>query len=205
MQRISFIAIPGMVAITLFFGLDWFDTVSNDAPPQDQPVAENLEAYAEGINTILFDANGLVDYTLQADRQLHYRDQVTVLEAPFIRMFREGESRWNIVSDSGRISPATDSGNSIENIELTGNVELYLMDEAGSRTVLSMNRLSIDPNLETLNTEDQVVMVSDNLKQTADGMFASLTEEIITFKRNVNGRYSPPGKPLEELESNVSN
>ena len=198
-------AIPGIVAIVLFFSLDWVDTVSVDNSLLYQPVGENIEAYAEGINTVLFDTAGQIDYTLAADRQLHYRDRVTVLESPRIRMYSDGESRWNIVADSGRISAGLETGDDIESIELTGNVELFLISEAGDSTVLSMNRLYIDPGRETLNTEDRVLMVNDNLEQTADGMFASLTDEVITFKRNVRGQYSPPGFALDDPEENASN
>ena len=66
MQRASLIIIPGIVAIVLFFSLDWVDTVSVDNSLLYQPVGENIEAYAEGINTVLFDTAGQIGSSITA-------------------------------------------------------------------------------------------------------------------------------------------
>ena len=41
---------------------------NSEFPPRE------IEAYSEGINSILYDENGSVSYTLRADNQIHYID-----------------------------------------------------------------------------------------------------------------------------------
>ena len=106
MQRIGLIIVPGIIAIALFVGINSFDTLSNEAGAPTTGSSLGFNAYSEGINTILYDAQGNINYTLQAERQVHYNDDSTELEKPFIRLFQDGDTRWNIVAKSGRIPAA---------------------------------------------------------------------------------------------------
>jgi len=193
LQRLTLVLIPATVAIGLFFSLNLFEDVSSSRDSialsgSTRPV----EAYGEGINTVLFDTLGRIDYTLQSSRQVFYQDQETELEAPYIRLFRDGEARWNIVADSGRISASDDGSNEINNIDLLGGVEVYMLDEFGNRTVLATDFLNVNPQLETLETESAVQMSSPGLEQSAIGMQANLQNETILFIRDVRGVYVVP-------------
>ncbi|MEX2131250.1 MAG: LPS export ABC transporter periplasmic protein LptC [Pseudohongiellaceae bacterium] len=193
MQRLSFVVIPAIVAIGLFFSLNLLEDVSSsrDSIAPSASVRQ-VEAYGEGINTVLFDALGRIDYTLQSSRQVFYQDQETELESPYIRLFSEGEARWNIVAKSGRISAAGDGSNEISNIDLLGGVEVYMLDDFGNRTMLATEYLNVNPQLETLETEAPVQMSSEGLEQSAIGMQANLKDETILFKRDVRGVYVVP-------------
>lgn len=193
MQRLTLFLIPAMVAIGLFFSLNIVEDVGG-ARNEEMPAGDlrAVEAYGVGINTILYDAQGRVDYTLQSTRQVFYQDQVTELESPYIRLYREGEPRWNIVAESGRISAAGDGSNEIDRIDLLGGVEVYMLDDFGNRTVLATEYLNVNPRLETLDTEAPVQMASEGLEQTAVGMQASLANETVLFKRDVRGVYVVP-------------
>ena len=59
----------------------------------------DFSAYSEGLNTILYDSQGNINYTLQAKRQVHYNNDSTELEKPFIRLYQDGDSRWNIAAN----------------------------------------------------------------------------------------------------------
>lgn len=145
---------------------------------------------SDGINTVLFNDNGTIHYTMQADRQFHYKDSTSSLDQPFIRLFREGESHWNIIADSGRISPtSTNNEASAAQIELSGAVEVYSLDEFGNRTVLSTEFLSIDTQAETMETSFAVSMKTTNIEQSAIGLFADLNSDEIHFLRETVGRY----------------
>ena len=56
---------------------------NSEFPPRE------IEAYSEGINSILYDENGSISYTLRADNQIHYRDGDTRIENPLIRLFQD--------------------------------------------------------------------------------------------------------------------
>ena len=190
MQRIGLIIVPGIVAIALFVGINTFETLGNDTDTHMEGPSLNFNAYSEGINTILYDAAGNIDYTLQAQRQVYYNDDTTELEQPFIRLFQDGDSQWNIVADSGRISPAeTTTDAAVDRIELRGNVQVYSLDDLGNRTLMSTEFLTLNPESEILETDQAVSVVTESLEQSSIGMIANLRLEEIVFLTEIKGRY----------------
>ncbi|MDD9890289.1 MAG: LPS export ABC transporter periplasmic protein LptC [Gammaproteobacteria bacterium] len=188
MQRITYLLIPGLIAIALFIAISSYDSVSQDeASPL---ITLDYNAFSEGINTVLYDSNGVINYTLRAESQTNFNDDHTELERPFIRLFQDGESRWNIAANSGRISAdLTEDELEDRKIELTGNVEVFSLDEYGNRTVMSTEYLEVDPQNETLETDQPVTLVTSNLKQSSIGMFADLKIDEIIFHRDIRGFY----------------
>ena len=190
MQRIGLIIVPGIIAIALFVGINSFDTLSNEV---DAPVTNSsldFNAYSEGINTILYDSQGNINYTLQAERQVHYNDDSTELEKPFIRLYQDGDSRWNIVANSGRISAAkTTADGTLEKIELLGDVKVYSLDKFGNKILMSSEFLTLNPESEILETDQPVSVVTSALQLSSIGMIAKLRTDEITFLREIRGRY----------------
>ena len=157
MQRITILLIPGVIAIAIFIAISAYDNVSQNPEVSTNLKVLDYNAYSEKINTVLYDSNGVINYTLRAESQTHFIDDSTELEKPFIRLFQEGESRWNIVANSGRILADLNEDN-LENrmIELTGDVEVFSLDEFGNRTIMSTDFLEIDPQNETLQTNRHI-------------------------------------------------
>jgi LPS export ABC transporter protein LptC len=190
-QRISIVIISLLVAIALFYGPDLVKSVSRDTSTVDTMGGNpSYDSYAEGINTVLFNELGEIDYTLQATQQIHYRDNLIELKNPAIRHYRNGDSRWNIVANSGRIFSNPGQESEINRFDLIGAVEVYLREDSGDLTLLSTEFLELNPSLETLDTSVAVKMVSRSLEQEAIGMHANLDDETILFKSNVRGRYT---------------
>jgi LPS export ABC transporter protein LptC len=190
MQRIRLILIPGLVAILIFFSIELFDRVTDEHAPDETVSTIDYEGYSEGINSIRFDAQGKVDYTLQAIRQISYKNAVTELEEPLIQLYKDGDSHWKITANTGKISASADGSNKFDQIDLIGEVEVYQLDEFGNRTVLSTDFLSVDPTQEILNTDSPVNMYSGNHEQSAIGMQVNLTNDEYIFHRQVRGRYA---------------
>ena len=191
MQRISLFLIPGLIAVVVFVVISSFESVSNIPDPQHDQAYLKFDAYSAGINTVLYARDGTINYTLQATSQTHYSDEArTELKNPLIQLYQQGNSRWNIVANSGRIS-ATPAKNDTTThlIELLGNVEAYNIDEFGNRTVLSSEFFSLNPQMETLETDQAVTLVTTNFRQTSIGMFVDLTTEKIFFHRSNRGSY----------------
>jgi len=190
MQRTGLLIVPGLIAVALFLGLNTFNSPGNN--PDTPSAAANLDfnAYSKGINTILYDVDGKINYTLQAQRQVHYNDDTTELQKPFIRLFQEGDSRWNIVADSGRISSSETASNTrVDKIELVGDVQVYSLDDFGNRTLISSEFLTLNPESEILETDLAVSVVTKALEQSSIGMLANLKTDEITFLREIKGRY----------------
>jgi LPS export ABC transporter protein LptC len=190
MQRIGLIIVSGIIAIALFVGINSFDILGNEADVPATSSSLDFNAYSEGINTILYDGQGNINYMLQAERQVHYNDDSTELEKPFIRLFQDGDSRWNIVANSGRIPAAeTIIDGAPERIELLGDVQVYSLDEFGNRTLMSTEFLTLNTESEILETDQPVSLVTSALQLTSIGMIAKLRTDEITFLHETRGRY----------------
>ena len=188
MQKIGLIIVPGIIAIALFVGINSFNTLSNQV---DVTITSlDFNAYSEGINTILYDAEGNINYTLQAERQVHYNDDSTELEKPVIRVHQEHDSRWNIVANSGRVlPPKTTVDGAFTRIELNGNVQVSSFDEFGKRTVMSTEFLKLNTKSEILETDRKVSIVTSALQQSSKGMIAKLKTDEINFLHEIRGQY----------------
>ncbi len=156
------------------------------------PGAEiTYDAYSVGITSVLYDEAGRLDYTLEATEQTHYLDNTTVLNNPYVRLYQDSGERWNIAARSGRIHGAADSDN-IERLDLSDEVELFQVDAAGERMTLTTGFISLFPGTETMNTDREVTMTTNALRQTAIGMHVDLRQDKLTFRSQVRGRYEVP-------------
>lgn len=172
-----------------------YERLITDSSTEESGSAKALDfnAYSVGINTVIYDVNGEINYTLQANRQVQYNDDSTEFDKPFVRLFQEGESRWNLVADTGVISSASMAGDKdMRTIELSGNVEVYSLDGFGNRTVMTTQKLMLNPQSETLKTDQPVVVETSSIRQSAVGMDADLNSDEITFHRDIRGIYVQP-------------
>ena len=190
MQRPSiYLMILGLSG-TLYYFFPKLTEVGKETDRNDVSPEAIFDSYSEGINTVFFNEEGEVNYTLRAKRQFHLKDQSALLEEPLVQFFKDGESRWSIVAESGRIgSSITRKASKLDIIELSGDVEVHNLNDFGSATVLSTQLLEIDPNNETLETEDKVQMVTANIIHTGLGMFADLTSDEVYFYSDNSGHY----------------
>ena len=155
-------------------------------------ITSEVEAYSEGINSILYDQNGEISYTLRADNQTHFKDGNTKIEKPLIRLFQNKVPRWNIVANRGELVPSIKyfpSELEKKTLKLIGNVELLGLDKFGNRIFITTELLEIDPVSETLKTDRRVEYETINIQHSSVGMFANLQDEEIVFDRNVRGFY----------------
>ncbi|MAX07822.1 LPS export ABC transporter periplasmic protein LptC [Gammaproteobacteria bacterium] len=190
MQRHKLLLIPSLLAILIFLAISAYDSVSVNLEDTGSFTMLDYNVYSEGFNTVLYNLEGEINYTLRAKNQTHYNDNHTELEKPFIRLFQDGKSRWNIVANNGRI-PADLTENTIENrnIELSGNVEVFSIDNFGNRTVMSTEFLELNPQNKTLETNQAIRLVTSTLQQSSTGMFADLKIDKIIFHRDIRGYY----------------
>ena len=192
-RPIIYLTTIGVAGVLFYFSPDLTQTGEEIGEYSASPGLA-FDGYSEGINTVFYNDNGEVDYTLRAIRQFHLRDQSSLLEEPLVRFFKNGISTWNIVAELGLIGGNTaDSDRLMETIQLSGDVEVHRFDAFGNPTVLSTQRLDIDPNRETLETQDTVHMVTASITHTGRGMFADLNRDEINFHSDNSGHYASQG------------
>jgi len=182
---VTFLLCVGVAASSLRF--------SSTVSPPDTAVASNAlayEAYSIGINTVLYDANGQINYTLRADRQTQFVDDTTELENPYIRLYQNAAPTWNVAADTGTIrQPTSPEQENSRSILLNGNVEVYSVNEYGNRTTMTTNSLDVNFDKEQLSTQESVLVETDVLTQTSMGMFADLIKDETVFHQDIQGTY----------------
>ena len=190
MQRHKLLLVPSLIAILIFLAISAYDSVFINLEDTGSFTILDYNVYSEGFNTVLYNPEGDINYTLRAKSQTLYNDDHTELEKPFIRLFQDGKSRWNIAANNGRIS-ADLNDNEIENrtIELSGNVEVFSLDAFGNRTVMSTEFIELNPQNKTLETDQAIKLVTSTLQQSSTGMFANLKIDEIIFHRDIRGYY----------------
>jgi len=149
-----------------------------------------FDAYAKGVTSILYDAQGEIEYTLETTEQTHFLDNTTELTDPFVRLYKDSDVRWNIIARSGRILEASE-GDEIERLDLSNTVELFQIDDFGKRMTLATEFVSIFPGQETMSTKHPVALSSGGLHQDAVGMRVDFNQDTMTFLSQVKGRYEP--------------
>jgi LPS export ABC transporter protein LptC len=183
--------ISAIVMITIFGGRRILEV-----PPALLPTGQSLtplqyDAYATGVTSILYNAAGRIEYTLDAAQQVHYLDNTTELQSPLVRLYQPSGALWNIIASSGRIH-AAENGDAIQRLDLQNGVELFQIDELGRRMSLTTELLSVFPDTQSMSTDREVTMITDSLQQTATGMRADLQQDQLTFLGQVRGRYEVP-------------
>ena len=192
-RPLTYLTTIGVVSVLYYFSLDLSQTGEETGEDSAAPELA-FDGYSEGINTVFYNNNGDVDYTLRATRQFHLKDQSALLEEPLVRFFENGVSTWNIVAESGLVGGNTEaSARLMESIRLYGDVEVHRLDEFGNSTVLSTQLLDIDSNREILETQDTVHMITTSIAHTGQGMFADLNRDEIHFHSENSGHYGSQG------------
>ena len=196
MPQLPFIPTMLALAIGLYFILDSIKGVNSRNQTPDPAVTLAYNAISQGVDMLLFDDSGELIYSLQAEQQVHLKDASSNLVEPVIRHYQDGETRWNIVADSGTVKPhdGTDPANT-GTIELSGAIEIQLQDSFGNSTVLTTDYLAIDTRVETMETDRPVKLNSATIEQAARGLFANLNSNRLVFRADSRGKYEGRVQP----------
>ncbi|MDX1491192.1 MAG: LPS export ABC transporter periplasmic protein LptC [Pseudohongiellaceae bacterium] len=179
-----------VIAAFVVLGRDNISFIDSSTPEAPAPAQITFDAYAKGVTSILYNAQGEIEYTLESTEQTHFLDNTTQLRDPFVRLYKGNDTRWNIIARSGKILEASD-GDEIEQLDLSDSVELFQVDDFGNRMVMATDFLSIYPSDETMSTEHPVTLTSNGLYQTARGLRVDFSQDTMTFLSQVKGRYEP--------------
>lgn len=193
MSKIKALSISSLFATAILLTIfDQRRLIYREFEGETEIITEGIEAYSEGINSVLFSESGEINYTLRAENQVHFKNGNTKINKPLIRLFKNKVPRWNIVANEGELMPSTmyPSFTLEENIlRLSGNVELLGLDKFGNRVFISTELLEIDPVSDTLRTDQLVEYETTNIQHSSIGMFADLQDEEIIFDSSVRGFY----------------
>ncbi len=190
MSKKSAIGLTVLLCIGLLLSTLQFGSIT-EPDEAEQAIGElAYQAYAVGINTVLYDINGKISYTLSADKQTQFSDETTLLENPLIRLYQQGDPIWNVIANTGTIPQSINADSApSRTMILNGDVQVYSLNEFGNLTVMTTDTLDVDFDQEQLSTSKPVLVKTDMITQTALGLFADLKTDKITFYENIKGQY----------------
>ncbi len=192
-RRVRFLAVLAVLALA------WY-LIGDSAPWRERDPAldvatrsdVNHDSYSRNIETVHYDSDGEVDYTVRASEQRRFLDDTYWLWRPVMEVFRDPGVRWHITAQSGRIL----SGDPVSTVTLISDVVIRRHNSDGERRMtLYTDRLDIDPEQEAMATRSPVSLTGPGFMQTAMGMRANLAQESITFLSQINGRYYADDTP----------
>jgi len=205
--RIIALFIPSSIIVGLFFTLNWADNFSagteeNASMDEDMQSTQLLDvssrgpvqAQSQGLETVIYDSSGNLQYTLSAERQTQFEDSTSLLTQPQITLFDEGKPNWHISADYGRLERRREIFGDLVDDELITFFDNARVDAAvtnPSTLSLQSSEFTLIPNSETLRSDKAVRIVEKGVIQTAVGFEADLTVDTLHFNKEIRGSYEP--------------
>lgn len=186
MSRHLSILLPFALLAALAGATLWLDQQSQIAIPvaQEAP-AHTPDTIVRNFSAARMDETGFADYTLSANKMLHYPDdESTHLSAPLLSHFEPGKPPIHVRSDEGIVSKDG------ENIYFEDDVEVTREAKGKeSQLTVTTDRLHVIPEKNIARTNDPVVIANSELHVTAVGMELNNETRKLDLHSKVKGRY----------------
>ncbi len=174
-----------LLALTLVLAAQYFW----DADPGTQPDSETSrqgalpKTYVEHVRSWTFDEWGNLSDIIEAERGDYFRrgDYSLLVEPRFYSHSDDGKT-WSASATRGRLQ------HDAERLLLRKNVVLYY-DQTGAR--METHSLDIELDSRMARTDRPVKITQGKNRTTADGLVASLVQETLLLKPNVESIYVP--------------
>lgn len=152
--------------------INWFMTESEEAvdfTPGNEP-----DLYMLNATISQFGSDGELQHRITANRFTHFPlTDLTTMKSPVLALGRTRDTNpWKITSTEGRILPASDYREEI--VELWNDVLASQTGNGGAFINLRTNSLSIYPERNYAETDEQVIITNQSGRTTAIGMKAFL-------------------------------
>ena len=143
-----------------------------------------IDYYATNARAKQFLPDGGVQYEMTADRVDHMRaSEVTMLTKPDMQLYRGTVYPWHVQSERGEVNPDGTQ------VELIDNVRIARTDQKNRATVITSSRMTVFPQKQYAQTEQDVRIEGAGGVSTAKGMKAYLNDSKINLLSNVRGLY----------------
>jgi LPS export ABC transporter protein LptC len=180
------ITLQVLLAIALVLAANYYWNTQHLRGPDDDTSARQgdlPQTYLEQTRAWSFDQNGDLTDILEADRVEQFsRGRVSLLTRPRFYVHSGDDKTWSAVAERGRFEEHS------ERLLLRRKVVLR-HDQTGLR--LDTHALDIEVDDKTATSQKKVTVTQGSNRTTADGLFASLNDETITLKPNVETTYEP--------------
>ncbi|MEE1923108.1 LPS export ABC transporter periplasmic protein LptC [Pseudomonas sp. 148P] len=184
-KKIRNIALFSVIA-ALFAAIGYWNIVPERF--LDQPVAQvdesAIDYYAINAHSVQFLPDGKLQYEMTADKVEHLKaSEVTLLTKPDLQMYRGTTFPWHVQSERGEVNP---DGTEVELIDA---VRVARTDEQNRTTIITSSRMTVFPQKQYAQTEQDVRIDGAGGVTTGKGMKAYLKDGRMDLLSNVRGQY----------------
>lgn len=154
----------------------------------DQPAAQvdegTIDYHATNAYSVQFLPDGKVQYEMTSDKVEHVKaSEVTLLTNPGLNLYRGTEFPWHVTSKRGEVTPDGTE------VKLIDSVRVARTDARNRDTVITSSRMTVFPQNQYAQTEQDVRINGAGGVSTGKGMKAYLKESRIYLLSNVRGQY----------------
>ncbi|OYQ19974.1 LPS export ABC transporter periplasmic protein LptC [Pseudomonas mandelii] len=154
----------------------------------DKPVVtvdeSAIDYYALNAHSVQYLPDGKLQYEMTSDKVEHLKaSEVTLLTNPDLNMFRGTQFPWHVQSEHGEVNPDGTQ------VELIDSVRITRFDEKNRKTLITTTRMTVFPQQQYAQTEQDVRIDGAGGVSTGKGMKAYLKESRIHLLSNVRGQY----------------
>ncbi|PWB34963.1 LPS export ABC transporter periplasmic protein LptC [Pseudomonas sp. SDI] len=154
----------------------------------DQPVAtvdnRAIDYYAINAHSVQYLPNGKLQYEMTADKVEHLEaSEITLLTTPDLQMYRGTTYPWHVQSTRGEVNP---DGSEVELIDA---VRVARTDEQNRTMIITSSRMTVFPQKQYAQTEQDVRIDGAGGWTTGKGMKAYLKDGRMDLLSNVRGQY----------------
>lgn len=176
-----------LVAIAAVLGAIGYWNVSPESF-LEKPVAQvdesAIDYYAINAHSVQYLPDGKMQYDMTADKVEHVQtSQVTLLTKPDMQLYRGTVYPWHVTSDRGEVNPDGSQ------VELIDSVRIARTDQKSRATLITSSRMTVFPQKQYAQTDQDVRIDGAGGVSTAKGMKAYLNDSKINLLSNVRGQY----------------
>lgn len=145
------------------------------------------DAFIENVVATIISTEGKPTLKVEAPKMVHYPDDDTTdIETPHITLYRESPEPWSIDSHFAKATQGLDKIYFWENVVIH-----HTNDNANPTTTMTTSTLTVFPDKQIAQTDDNVTVIQPSTTIHGLGMLANLHEGTVQLLSKAQGEYIP--------------
>jgi lipopolysaccharide export system protein LptC len=173
------------LAILAGFTSWWLNSLQQELPIHKLSMNAQLPDYTlKDFNTTRTDAEGRLKNRLTAEHLLHYPENNTMIMAPDILFYQQGQVQWHVASEHGQVSADN------KEVWLLGHATLQrVTDNPAKRFDILSQNVHVKLDEEYAETHEPSTLLSATSTTNAVGMKIFMQQQRLELLSKVKGTY----------------
>jgi len=170
-------------AILGFILLQWAgETAQRSDKLASEQTDESPDYFMQNFTVITTREDGKVYQRLTGEALNHYKDGLTHIEKPELKLNTEKQTVWLASANHGKITNQTE-------LTLDGEVSIEQTNNKFNQVHITTKQLTLNMQLNTAESSSPVIVTTDNGVIKANKMFADLEQQHVQLYSGVKAEY----------------